>query len=466
MKRFFLALLIGGLLLPCLVVAQTTTLVGIDIQEPDFYPAGQNSIANLTITNNDIDAWFTISIIGVPSSWLTAESSIVKVNQGETRTIALYGNIPAGAEPAYYGYDFTVTRSGDGFKMQEQVVVNVVQNVEAIITELDTSCFQCDTDITVSGTIKNIGTQPVPLVVNIAFGSEFKMIDMGTLDVSGEKKFIESFDFSDHEPGEFELIVDLMTDDRKVFSSTESFNIITEKNVSYIDKVTITPIGRFVAMQATNYGNAADGALFTSDRNSEWWAYFMGEEPDSITDTQYSWAASLAPEESATVTYYEIYWPVIVLVLIIILVGIYYYLQFTTISLRKTVRGTHRTIKGHDIPVALIVKNNKIAMDSVVIRDIVPHGFSVTGKFDTLKPIIRKISDGTELVWRIGKLRTGEERVLHYKMKPSKEIHGDVDLPLAAVRAKHDDKSIVKHSNVVELHGKITEQTKHTVKVE
>ena len=467
MKRFYLALLMGGLLLPCLVAAQMAPVgVGMTIDEPEFYPAGQDSIINLTITNNDIDAWVTLSIIGVPSSWLSADTAIVKVNQGETRTIPIHASIPAGTEPAHYAYDITVTRSGDGSKMQDQVVVNVVQKVEAIITELDTSCFQCSEEITVSGMVKNIGTQPVALVVNVAFGSEFKMIDMGTVATSGEKRFTETFDLVDREPGEYDLIVDLMADNRKVFTETETFNIITQKNVSYVDKVTITPIGRFVAMQATNYGNAEDQAVFTSDRNAEWWVHFMGQEPESMTDTQYTWTASLAPEASTTVTFYEIYWPVIVLVFIIILVGIYYYLQFTTVSLRKTVRGSHKLIKEHDIPVSLIVKNNKVAMDSVVIRDIVPHGFSVSGKFDTLKPIVRKVGEGAELVWRIGKLRAGEERVLHYKMKPSKVHHGDIDLPLAAVRAKHDDKSIIKHSNVVELHGKVGEKKTHKVKVE
>jgi len=465
MKRFLFALLLGGLLIPCLVLAQTYTVIGIELDEPDYYPAGQDSIVNLTITNNDVESWFTLSIVGIPSSWLEPEQSIVRIEQGDIRVIPIHVNVPKDADPGHYAYDITVTRSGDGTKLKDQIVVNAVQRVEALISNLKTSCFQCEEDVTVSGTVKNIGTNSVPLVVNIAFGSDFKMIDMGTVAPSGEKKFVETINIEDYQPGEYELTIDLMTDDRKVYTDTNIFNIITQKNISYIEDITMTPIGRFVALRATNYGNSEDTAVMTVERNNGWWSYYVGEDPTSMTDSDYIWTQELASEESITVTFYDIYWPVIVGVILLIIVGIYYYLQMTTIGLRKTAR-THKMSKGHEIPVSLIVKNNKIVMDSVVIRDIVPHGFSVAGKFDTLKPVVRKIAEGTELVWRIGKLRSGEERVLHYKIKPSKEHYGDLDLPLAAVRAKHDDKSIIKHSNVVELHGKIKEAKKHKIKVE
>jgi hypothetical protein len=146
------------------------------------------------------------------------------------------------------------------------------------------------------------------------------------------------------------------------------------------------------------------------------------------------------------------------ILLIIILGGLKMYFTQITIELRKTVRGRHELKKDHEISAALIIRNHMIPMDTVVARDIVPHGFSVVGTFETMKPLVRKIAEGTELVWRVGSMRANEERVLHYKIKSNKDVYGDVDLPLAAIRAKHGEKSIIRHSNIVELHGAPKEQ--------
>ena len=163
---------------------------------------------------------------------------------------------------------------------------------------------------------------------------------------------------------------------------------------------------------------------------------------------KYYWKTALAPGETQSVTYSEIYWPTYVLIIFAVLAGVFIYWQSTALTFSK------RLIRksGSEASVSLHLRSRKRGVDKVVVKDTVPAGFSITSKFESVKPIIKKIADGVELHWNLGKMGTQEERVLHYTIKPSDKVTGTVKLPAAKAKARRHKAPLYKKSNRVSVH--------------
>ncbi len=105
------------------------------------------------------------------------------------------------------------------------------------------------------------------------------------------------------------------------------------------------------------------------------------------------------------------------------------------------------------------LKNKKKEIDKAVIKDFVPAGYSIVSKFETVKPMIKKVSNGIELDWKMSKLKPDEERVFHYTIKPTDEIK-ERNLPSAKAKVLHDNKIVQRNSNKVYLSAEKEEETK------
>lgn len=79
-------------------------------------------------------------------------------------------------------------------------------------------------------------------------------------------------------------------------------------------------------------------------------------------------------------------------------------------------------------------------------------------KFETVKPLIKKVSGGIELDWKMSKLKPDEERVFHYTIRPTEEASGK--LPSARAKVLHDRKIVQRNSNKVSLKPEEEKETK------
>jgi hypothetical protein len=127
--------------------------------------------------------------------------------------------------------------------------------------------------------------------------------------------------------------------------------------------------------------------------------------------------------------------------------AVYAYLFITSIGMSKKI-----SKKGNEWSVGIYIKNRGPAAEGVVVRDVIPHHFTLSGTFETLKPIARKTDAGTELIWRVGGIKRGEEKLLHYRMT-AKGHFGAVRLPSARLRAQKGDKTILSSSGTVTVTG-------------
>jgi len=78
----------------------------------------------------------------------------------------------------------------------------------------------------------------------------------------------------------------------------------------------------------------------------------------------------------------------------------------------------------------------------VYVRDFLPSFATVIDRFDTIKPMVRKVTNGTEMVWKIESLGSMDERVLSYRVKPTMEILGEIKLPRASINYTDNKKQI------------------------
>jgi hypothetical protein len=172
----------------------------------------------------------------------------------------------------------------------------------------------------------------------------------------------------------------------------------------------------------------------------------------------------LKPSESKSLSYSEIYWPTYVIILIAVVVIALVFLQSTAFTINKNVIGDKRMKSGKEISVSLNLKNKKREIDKAIVKDVVPSGFSIVSKFETVKPIIRKIADGIELNWKVSKLKPQEERVFHYTIKPVETLK-ERKLPSAEIKAVQNKKLMKKNSNKISLAPEKEETKVMTVKV-
>jgi len=149
--------------------------------------------------------------------------------------------------------------------------------------------------------------------------------------------------------------------------------------------------------------------------------------------------------------YSEIFWPTYVLIVAVVLIISLVYWQMSAFTFKKNVIGKSSFKSGKDISISLNVKSRRKAVDKVAVRDIIPPNFSVVSKFETVKPLIRKVTNGIELLWKVGSLKPNEERVLHYTIRPNVDASSKVSLPSALAKAASGKGIAVKRSNRVSL---------------
>ncbi len=149
----------------------------------------------------------------------------------------------------------------------------------------------------------------------------------------------------------------------------------------------------------------------------------------------YEWLIKISPNQEVTIKY-QISLVTVWLGLLAILVLVYLAFKFVfTPSITKVAR-THGALhKGREVIVTLEARNHSLnEIKDMVITDVVPQLTEVVQKFDTLRPVIKKTVEGTELSWKLDSLKVAEERVINYRIKPTVDVLGSLELPSAKMR--------------------------------
>ena len=147
----------------------------------------------------------------------------------------------------------------------------------------------------------------------------------------------------------------------------------------------------------------------------------------------YTWSVpELVLGEQYTIKYRIDIWRIWLTLGLIGVIGYGAYRWLSKPKIGKSVRHGGKITRGKEILVLLEVKNRALhEIKDVEIVDVVPQIARVVDRFDTLRPKVKRVSDGTELRWNIGSMKSGEERVVTYRIRPVVDVIGHLSLPEA-----------------------------------
>ncbi|MEM5778625.1 MAG: hypothetical protein QXD43_03840 [Candidatus Aenigmatarchaeota archaeon] len=461
--------LLFSILLSMLILMQITFAAdfSIEIDKGPDYPfyASKTDFIKLKINNPLPEDWFTISVIGVPIEWVTTETSILRVPTGSSIT-NLIVKPSRDAIPNIYQYFLKITRVSSKEEVEKTLLLNIVQVTSAILKDISLSCETCLDTVEVSGKIINVGSKPLDLSLVFKYADQQKTVNIGKLDVNEKMDFKTNLDLKNLEPNSYDIEINLIDiNGNLLYTEFASFKIPVIENVIYDKKVSSTPFGSLILVTATNKGNIVSEADLKSVSPQNWYSIISAPTPTGMMTGYYVWKTSLRPGESKSISYSEIYWPTYVFIIAVVLAIAFIYWQSTAFSFSKNVIGKPTFKANKDISISLHLKSKKRGISKVAIRDVVPPHFSIVSKFETVKPLIRKVANGIELIWKLGDLKPNEERVLHYTIRPAIEVSKKISLPSALAKASSGKGLAIKRSNKVTLHPEKGETKVVTVKV-
>jgi len=404
--------------------------------------AGDVAVHELTITNDGDGAWFSVSAF--PSQWISQEAANVFIDGSKTATIKFYFSPPEDTKAFSYRYAIKVENVATKESEEKTFLLDVLQRrTVAVLKSSSVSCTECSGEVILNMEAENIGTSNIRDVVMFLTVGD-KKVDIGQSDLlRGETGVFSGSSFvNDYKPGEYPVKGELYGNRLLLGTVEKTITVPVKKNVKVEKIVTPSLFGAEVVLKATNTGNAPDNAAINDIPAGNWWASYSGPEPDQ-KGAGWTWFATLQPGQSTELKYSQFYWPVpLAGVGALALAGLGY-LQMTALVVSKSVRRK----EGDDYSVTMHILNKGGPVEGTVVRDVVPHGFLSLQGFETAKPVVRKIGEGTELLWRIGTLRRGEERVLHYTIRASRKEN----LASAVVKGTRGSSSIVRRSNSIEM---------------
>jgi hypothetical protein len=379
---------------------------------------------------------------------------MVTIQANSTYKIKLIFSPTADAIPTSYVYALSATRSSDSAFIEKQLVFRVQQTVPALVREYTPSCTVCSRNVSVSARIQNVGGTALRATAIFNLNGIEKKTEISDVPVLTERVVTDNFDVSGYSPGQYALSFMLVSGNATLYSKTDTITVPVFENVIYEKSAPVTPFGMFVTLKAANHGNINSEAKLHTIVSKSPFVYYSGPQPQSVENGEYVWSSMLTPGQELSIGYAEIWWPVPLIIVLIIIGGILVYRQFTTLEVRKHVLGRRVILPDRDMTVSLEIRNRGAPIDDIIVRDVVPPLFAVTGRFDTMRPVMRKIAEGTELVWRVGRLGRNDSRLINYKIIPgSSVLDRNVTLPHASVRGKFGNQTVIRHSNPAVLEG-------------
>lgn len=167
-------------------------------------------------------------------------------------------------------------------------------------------------------------------------------------------------------------------------------------------------------------------------------------EPNEILDMDgqryRAWEVTLAPKETMKIELYTNYRPILHFFIVLIIIGVFYYLLRAPISIKKIAKNVEMREGGvSEVKIMLSIKNRTgNAIEHLTIHDEIPHLTQLHPEFGsgTLKPekVMKHANGGNVLEWRIDELDPFEERLIVYKIKSNLQILGTFKLPAAIIR--------------------------------
>jgi len=428
--------------------------------------SGEIGTIDLTIKNNlnkkDI---FSISIF--PSFWkgISAfpEKNVINIEAKSNSSFKIYFSTLLEAEKSIQIFSVSLISVTDpNISSTIDIQVRVQKKSPIIITDLMLSKSALDPEETLTINIEitnvaNLASEPHALKTSIEKdGKLIKEFENLIPAVQAKSSKIISIDYAFGKyasPGKYSVnsvLQDSLNKTVDKISTEFEINAMFKLPAEYTEKT--RSIGIFsvsVKIRIKNEGNVPTPEFYIMESIPSFAKSFFKPEilPTFVNKTDnriiYGWFfSSLDPNQEVIISYRVDLLPVSIAVIFIIIVV---YILFS-ITLKPLIIKKHKYVKVEkEISISLDLKNRCMSeIKDVIIKDFVPPLTQLVEKFDTLKPKTKKIRHGVELTWKFDSLKSREERVLTYRIRPAVEVIGTLKLP--ATTLTYVDRKGVKRS--------------------
>jgi len=427
--------------------------------------AGQSYQLKVILKNNqNFDDTFTISYYPYPiqNLGISLEKTSFKVPANSEHTFLIYFSTtnPAIEITPFY-FQISATSLKTGYTQSKQIIIRVVKSYTIYISDvlINKQIFKPNENLEAKIFVTNleeISKKGYSLSFLIKKDENVIYSSSKSLEILPKetKEIIFNYTFGKYaQPGKYDVIIYLKDPTNKIIDS-KSLSIFVEEISfnplkSLKKEVSYSILGINVKIQVKNEGNVKSNSFYISESLPSYLSIFFAplQKPDKTetigSNVVYYWyVSSLEPGKEFMITYNLFLFPIWVAAIIVILIIIWFFKFFLTISIKKKHFHEGVLTRNKEIKVSVEVKNrtNKV-LKNVYVKDYIPPLVRLIKKFDTVPPKIRKAKDHIELIWRIPVLKPKEERIFTYHIQPIVDIVGKLHLPKAVIVYKKGEKT-------------------------
>lgn len=442
-----------------LIIVSTALANGVDVSLSSKSIVGyttETQTVDVTVRNTeDKTDTFTLSLFPTQFEKVTAslESFLLTLAPNEEKTSKLHLTVAIDAD--LISPVFTVTAkstSDESISDSENLILIIQRQTPVYIPDLSLEKYTLNPgeEVDILTKIFNLDetiSGKYFLKITVKKGTNVVKTFEDNLDSIGAKSSVniaKSFNLDKYAaPGSYVVDVELRdTNNQLRYSKSINFNVntVTQPPTEYTKKSTsYTILFSSVSIKVKNEGNVHLSAFAVTESVPKFvQSLFDPDIEPVIADSSanrvvYTWTVpALSPGGQYTIGYKIAIWRIWATLGVIVGIGYGAYRWLSKPRIGKSVRHEGEITRGKEILVLLEVKNRALhEIKDVEIVDVVPQIARVVDRFDTLRPKAKRVTDGTELRWNIGSMRSGEERVVTYRIRPVVDIVGHLNLPVA-----------------------------------
>lgn len=423
-----LAFLFGGV--------QAAEELKLDVTPSTLTTYGNSSaVFRITMKNQrSLADDFIISITGNPG-WVNLEKYYVRLLGQESADVELMLT-PLDTD-GVYSYDIDVlSMTKPDVKKTKTIYLNVLpqEDMPVLMESFDMRKTDgvLEFRIGINSSVK--GEIVLDFTIKDSSGSLVKS-DFMSQEVEGLETLTKTLELPEGLlAGNYNVIVQVRDMD---LSQTASFSIEAVRSLKKTKTIISNPLFEEITITVDNQGNTAEeGYMVTETLPTSLIVYFIDPARCTIfdTDRECEWTLGrIEPGEEASITYRIEYWPLLIIWGVIIVAIILIVAGTAKKAIKPSIRkSVVRKGRGR-YTIVLEVRNPfYYTLSSVMVRDWLTPLARVKKEFKGPKPVIRASEAGTELIWRLGKVKPKDEIIIHYEIKTV--VHGQLKMPRASVK--------------------------------
>jgi len=417
MSKIIFVVAISIVLLGFLAESSYSQQVTADLEKEITLNFSSPSTRNLTLTNKLNESLnFVVTINGEPPKSMFYSNNIFVQPNSTTNFLVTFSPEDIGR----YNFEFSLVELRNSLINLSLPVKVWVQHPDKYILKDFTSSVEGN-QVTASLTLKPHDSLDTEIKFDIFdLGGKVVKSSKVSKQLSKEEKVEQSIEVSDLPTGKYKLSASITGTNLK--KETE-FDIGLSRNVKEEKKVTKGLLYDEVKITLYNYGNLIENDYKVYEEIGKTQLVTLVTNASDIINTgdkrRYEFTIEkIRPGEVATIVYRFETWQYLMTTVVIIIIVVVVVATSVMMYGKPRIKKKFAKRSRGQYSVIIEVKNSKISdIKDVVVRDIVQPLLKVN-KNETLglAPHIRESQVGTELVWKVGNLKKGESRVLHYTL--------------------------------------------------